>query len=66
MILHMCQKFGIRPEEAIFVGDSRFDMMAAKAAGCLAVGIKANGGDVRIESLADLAKVPAIVQGTSA
>ena len=32
-ILEACRRLGVRPEETIMVGDSRFDEGAAKAAG---------------------------------
>nr|WP_246246406.1 HAD family hydrolase [Paenibacillus lemnae] len=40
MVLHACAKMGIRPEEAVVIGDSNGDMQMAKQAGCrLAVGL---------------------------
>jgi len=54
MVLEACRKLGVKPDECIFVGDSRFDMQAAKAAGCVTVGINVDGGDIRINSIKDL------------
>ncbi|MBN2180629.1 MAG: HAD family hydrolase [Sedimentisphaerales bacterium] len=36
-VLHLCEKFGIKPDEAILVGDYLFDLLCAKAAGAVAV-----------------------------
>ena len=53
MLLYACKKLKIKPEEAIMVGDSKIDMIAAKKAKCLSVGFKTDG-DKRIESLKEL------------
>lgn len=36
---HICDKFGIQPQELLFVGDSENDVIASKAAGCDVVGL---------------------------
>jgi HAD superfamily hydrolase (TIGR01509 family) len=36
-VLRICEKFGIRPKEALMVGDYLFDLQCAKAAGAVAV-----------------------------
>jgi HAD superfamily hydrolase (TIGR01509 family) len=36
-VLRMCEHFGVRPGEALVVGDYLFDLLCAKAAGALAV-----------------------------
>ncbi len=56
MLLYACKKMSIRPEEAIMVGDTKYDMIAAKKAGCLGVGYKTDG-DKRIESLKELLSI---------
>lgn len=33
-LLHLCERFGIAPNEAVLIGDSRNDIAAARAAGC--------------------------------
>lgn len=33
-LLHACEKFGIKPEELLLIGDSLNDTQAARAAGC--------------------------------
>ncbi len=39
-VLQICEKFGIRPEEALMVGDYLFDLQCARAAGAVAVLLK--------------------------
>lgn len=36
-LLHICQKLGVLPAEAVLVGDSETDIQAAHAAGCFVV-----------------------------
>jgi phosphoglycolate phosphatase len=36
-LLHICQKLGVLPAEAVLVGDSETDIQAAQAAGCFVV-----------------------------
>ena len=36
-ILHICERFGVEPEETLLVGDYLFDLLCAKAAGAVAV-----------------------------
>lgn len=36
-VLRICEKFSVRPEEALMVGDYLFDLQCAKAAGTVAV-----------------------------
>lgn len=38
-LLLVCKKLNIQPHELLFVGDSRNDIQAAKAAGCASVGL---------------------------
>ncbi len=53
MVFLACRRLDIKPDEAVVVGDTEYDMMAARAAGAMAVGYK-TAGDVRIEALTDL------------
>ncbi|MEM3654632.1 MAG: HAD family hydrolase [Candidatus Micrarchaeia archaeon] len=39
MILKACKKLGLKPSETYYLGDSEADIMAAKAAGCIPIGI---------------------------
>jgi phosphoglycolate phosphatase len=48
--LHLCDRFGISPAEALVVGDSRNDVAGARAAGCAVVCVPygySEGEDVR-------------------
>jgi HAD superfamily hydrolase (TIGR01509 family) len=36
-VLRICEKFGVRPEETLMVGDYLFDLQCAKSAGAIAV-----------------------------
>ena len=36
-ILHICERFGVKPQETLLVGDYLFDLLCAKAAGAVAV-----------------------------
>ena len=38
-VLHVLSKFGVRPEEAVIVGDSNFDIEAGRAAGLRTVAV---------------------------
>lgn len=38
-LYYLCGKFGLYPHEMLFVGDSKNDILAAKAAGCQSVGL---------------------------
>lgn len=38
-LYYLCGKFGILPKELLFVGDSKNDILAARAAGCAVVGL---------------------------
>jgi pyrophosphatase PpaX len=60
-VLKACKLLGVKPEECIFFGDHSFDMKAAKAAECKAVGVltgvvkrkelKKSGADFIIKNL---------------
>ena len=63
LILHACKLLGIEPGEAVFVGDSENDVMAAQAAGMLVVAVRGGytklgadglGADAVIERLDNL------------
>ncbi|MDG6294283.1 phosphoglycolate phosphatase [Glaesserella parasuis] len=38
-LYYLCGKFGLYPHEMLFIGDSKNDILAAKAAGCKSVGL---------------------------
>lgn len=63
LLLHACGRLGIGPEDAVFVGDSENDVVAARAAGMAVVAVaggytdltpEALGADAAIERLDDL------------
>ncbi len=66
-VLKACKKLKVKPKDCIFVGDTLFDMKAAKSAGCLAIGVltgwgnrknlKRAGADYIIKDLSDLIKL---------
>ncbi len=53
MVLRGCELLGVRPSEAVVVGDSDFDRVAARAAGVPFAGFGIEG-DVELERLTDL------------
>lgn len=59
MVLRACELLGVGPQEAILVGDSRYDREAARAAGVRFVGFRTEG-DERIESLRELRGLAAL------
>jgi phosphoglycolate phosphatase len=56
MVLLACRQLGIKPGAAVVVGDTEYDLAAARQAGCLAVGYKTEG-DVKINNLGELLRV---------
>ncbi len=66
-LIHACEVLNIKPDELIMVGDSKNDILAAKAAGATAVGVnygyanmndlsqnKATAPDIRVNLITDL------------
>jgi pyrophosphatase PpaX len=66
-VLKACENLNLNPRDCLFVGDHPFDMMAAKSAGCFAVGtltgwgnkknLKSAGADDIIKNLSSLKKL---------
>jgi pyrophosphatase PpaX len=66
-VLRACENLNLNPWDCIFVGDHPFDMLAAKSAGCFAVGtltgwgnrknLKDAGADNIIKNLSSLKKL---------
>ena len=54
MVLEGCRRFGLRTDQAVMVGDSRFDQQAAAAAEVAFIGYRRGEG-----SLAELLELPA-------
>jgi beta-phosphoglucomutase-like phosphatase (HAD superfamily) len=56
-IIHFgCHQIGRRAEDCLFIGDSKYDIMSALAAGCFAIGIgeKGRGGHMWVEDVLQL------------
>lgn len=55
-LLHVCEQLGIAPEKCVMVGDSKNDILAAKAAGmhCIGLGYGYNYGEEIASYLPDL------------
>ena len=64
MLLLACERLGVAPENAMLVGDSRFDREAAAAAGARFCGYGIDG-DLRIEALRELVHLPEVVGDAS-
>ena len=45
-LLHAAEVLGVKPENMAMVGDSRNDILAAKAAGCFAIGVRYGYADM--------------------
>ena len=53
MVREACRRLGVTPAEAIVVGDSRYDLEAARGAGVRCIGLRLDA-DLRIERLDEL------------
>jgi phosphoglycolate phosphatase-like HAD superfamily hydrolase len=58
LIMLAMKKLKATPKYTVFVGDTMYDMLAAKKAGCITLGFRFNEGIIRID---DLAELPAVV-----
>ena len=54
LVLLACRELGVAPEEAVMVGDSRFDRLAAERAGVPFAGFGGLEGQFTLKSLRDL------------
>ncbi|MBW2315669.1 MAG: HAD family hydrolase [Deltaproteobacteria bacterium] len=59
MLLVACERLGVKPEQALMVGDSRFDRDAAAAARIRFIGYGIDG-DLRVEALRELIHLPEV------
>jgi phosphoglycolate phosphatase len=71
LLLAACRRGGIEPQELVYVGDSRTDIVAARAAGCRAVAVTYGYHDARSleemhpdELIDNLAEIAAFVSGS--
>ncbi|HEX6549276.1 MAG TPA: phosphoglycolate phosphatase [Gammaproteobacteria bacterium] len=66
-LLHAARQFGVAPAQSCMVGDSRNDVLAARAAGFAAIGVRYGyGGELLADSVPDavldsLAALPALL-----
>ncbi len=64
-VLHLCERFGIKPQESLVVGDFLFDLLCARSAGAIPVLLKnhhkadefAKHADFVIENITDLRQI---------
>ena len=56
MVLKACKKLGVKPKNAIIVGDTMNDMIAGKRAGCITVGYTIKG-DYMVDKLKEIYKL---------
>jgi len=61
MLLLACERLGVKAEQALMVGDSRFDREAARAAGVPFVGFGLDG-ERRVESLVEITRLPEVAE----
>jgi len=55
-VLKACRLLKVKPQNAIFIGDTIIDMTAGKRAGCVTVGYKIEG-DYGIKNLKEILKI---------
>ena len=55
LAIEACRKLKVKPINSILIGDTKFDMIAGKRAGCVTVGYKVKG-DYKIDRLAEIEK----------
>jgi len=61
MVLEACRRLGRSVEDALMVGDSRYDRDAARAAGVFFVGFRTEG-DRRVERLLEIPHLPELTR----
>jgi phosphoglycolate phosphatase len=59
MVREACRRLRVNPGEAIVVGDSRYDLEAARGAGVHCIGLRIDA-DARIERVSELLDLPAL------
>jgi len=55
MVLKACKMLGVKPRDAVLVGDTKNDIIAGRRAGCVAVGYGIKG-DKKIKNLIEIVK----------
>ena len=56
LIFEACKRLKVSPKNAILVGDSKYDMIAGRRAGCTTIGYKIKG-DYKINQLSEVLKI---------
>ncbi len=56
-IRYLLDKFRVKNEECIVVGDYDYDIIAGKRAGCVTVGVRMDKGDYRIEDIGEIVDI---------
>ena len=56
-VRYLFEKFNVRKEECIMVGDYDYDIIAGRRAGCITVGVRMDKGDFRIEDIGELVEL---------
>ena len=59
MVREACRRLGVAETESLVVGDSRYDLEAARGAGVTCIGLRMDA-DARIERVSDLLGLPAL------
>ncbi len=59
MVVEACRRLGVEAREAIVVGDSRYDLEAARGAGVACIGLRMDA-DARVERVRDLLDLAAL------
>lgn len=54
IVTHACELFHVSPSDAVLIGDSHYDVEAAKAAKCLSIGVGVTGGEARADTMHDV------------
>jgi len=53
-VKYLLDKFGVKSQECIVVGDYDYDITAGRRAGCITVGVRMDKGDYRVEDIGEL------------
>lgn len=56
IVIKACERLNVHPNTAILIGDTKSDIIAGKAAGCIVIGIRIDG-EYRIKSLSELTQI---------
>lgn len=57
LLEHAATRIGVDLSKCLMVGDSKFDIISGKAAGCYTIGINVDGGDRKISCIEELIQI---------